>query len=191
MTRHILLAALLASASFGAAAEAVRYDIDPDHTMVLASWSHLGYSHPSANFGGAHGTITYDPQAPETSSVEVTLPLTGLDSFVPKLDEHLRGADFFDAARFPEARFRSTSVRATGEGRLAVDGELTVRGVTRPVVLDVVLNKAGPHPMGGTPTIGFDATATLKRSEFGMAMAVPMVSDEVSLRITTEARAAP
>ena len=130
MTRRFLVAALLASASFGAAAEAVRYDIDPDHTMVLASWSHLGYSHPSANFGGAHGTITYDPQAPETSSVEVTLPLTGLDSFVPKLDEHLRGADFFDAARFPEARFRSTSVRATGEGRLAVDGELTVRGVT-------------------------------------------------------------
>jgi len=189
MHKRLLLAFLLVSASFGAAAQSVRYEIDPDHTMVLASWSHLGYSHPSANFGGARGAIEYDPQAPEASSVEVTLPLAGLDTFVPALDEHLRGADFFDAAKFPEATFRSTAVRATGEGRLAVTGDLTVRGVTKPVVLDVVLNKAAPHPMGKTPSIGFDATATVKRTDFGMSMGVPMVGDEVSLRITTEAHA--
>lgn len=190
MTKRLLLATFLATASFGAAAEAVRYDIDPDHTMVLATWNHFGYSNPSANFGGASGTITYDAQAPEASSVKVTLPLSGLDSFVPKLDEHLRGGDFFDAAKFPEATFTSTSVRAAGEGRLEVTGDLTIKGISKPVVLDVVLNKAAPHPMGNVPTIGFDATAKVKRSDFGMAMAVPMVSDEVSLRITTEARAA-
>ena len=190
MTKRLLLAALLATASFGAAAEAVRYEIDPNHTMVLASWNHFGYSNPTANFGGAHGSISYDPQAPEASSVQVTLPLANLDSFVPKLDEHLRSADFFEAAKFPEATFSSTAVRSTGEGRLEVTGDLTVKGSTRPVVLDVVLNKAAPHPMGKVPTIGFDATAKVKRSDFGLAMAVPMVSDEVSLRITTEARAA-
>ena len=190
MTKRLLLAALLATASFGAAAEAVRYEIDPNHTMVLASWNHFGYSNPTAHIGGAHGSISYDPQAPEASSVQVTLPLANLDSFVPKLDEHLRSADFFEAAKFPEATFSSTAVRSTGEGRLEVTGDLTVKGITRPVVLDVVLNKAAPHPMGKTPTIGFDATATVKRSEFGLAMAVPMVSDQVTLRITTEARAA-
>lgn len=191
MTKRLLLATCLAAASFGAAAEAVRYEIDPTHTVVLATWNHFGYSNPSANFGGASGTITYDAQAPEASSVQVTLPLSGLDSFVPKLDEHLRSSDFFDAATFPEARFASTSVRAVGEGRLEVAGTLTIKDISKPVVLDVVLNKAAPHPMGKVPTIGFDATATVKRSDFGLAMAVPMVSDEVSLRITTEARAAP
>ncbi len=189
MTKRLLLAALLATASFGAAAEAVKYEIDPTHTVVLATWNHFGYSNPTANFGDASGSITYDPAAPEASSVEVTLPMSGLDSFVPKLDEHLRSADFFDAERFPEATFRSTSVRADGENRLEVTGDLTLKGVTRPVVLDVVLNKAAPHPMGNTPTIGFDATATLKRSDFGIDKYVPAVSDEISLRITTEASA--
>ena len=191
MTKRLFLATALALASFGASAEAVTYDIDPSHTVVLATWNHVGYSNPSANFGGATGTITYDAQAPENSSVKVTLPLSGLDSFVAKLDEHLRGSDFFDAAKFPEATFASTSVRAVGENRFEVAGTLTIKGISKPVVLDVVLNKAGPHPMGNVPTIGFDATATVKRSDFDLAMGVPMVSDEVSLRITTEAQAAP
>jgi polyisoprenoid-binding protein YceI len=191
MTKRLFLATALALASFGASAEAVTYDIDPSHTVVLATWNHVGYSNPSANFGGASGTITYDAQAPENSSVKVTLPLSGLDSFVAKLDEHLRGSDFFDAAKFPEATFASTSVRAVGENRFEVAGTLTIKGISKPVVLDVVLNKAGPHPMGNVPTIGFDATATVKRSDFDLAMGVPMVSDEVSLRITTEAQAAP
>ena len=189
MYKRCLLALALAVASSAAAAEVVDYAIDPDHTVVLASWSHFGYSHPSANFAGVHGSIRYDAQAPAQSSVEVTIPMAGLDTFVPKLDEHLKGEDFFDVAQFPEATFRSTSVRALADGRLEVDGDLTIRGTTRPVTLDVVLNKAAPHPMGDTPTIGFDATTTVKRSDFGVDKVAPMVSDEVSLRITTEARA--
>lgn len=189
MFQRLLLAALLAGASSGAAAEAVRYEIDPDHTMVLASWSHLGFSHPSANFGGAHGTITFDPQAPEAASVQVAIPLVRLDTFVPKLDAHLKGPEFFAVDAFPEATFTSTSVRDKGDGRFEVAGDLRLKGVTRPVVLDVVLNKAGAFPMGDLQAIGFDATATLRRSDFGMAAGVPLVGDEVSLRITTEARA--
>ena len=164
--------------------------MDPTHTMVLASWNHFGYSNPTANFGDATGTISYDADAPENSKVEVVIPMSGLNSFVPKLDEHLRSADFFDAAQFPEARFSSTAVRDLGEGKLEVTGDLTLHGVTRPVVLAVTLNKAAPHPMGNTPTVGFDATTTLKRSEFGIGQYVPAVSDEVTLRITTEASAA-
>lgn len=189
MFKQLLLTAALVAASANAFAAGVTYKLDPNHTQVLASWNHFGYSHPSANFGQVDGVLVYDAAAPGNSSVQVTLPLAGLDTFVPKLDEHLRSADFFDAGTFPAASFKSTRVEALGGDRLKVTGNLTIKDVTRPVVLDVVLNKAGPHPMMKTETIGFDATATIKRSEFGLGMLVPAVSDEVALRITVEARA--
>jgi polyisoprenoid-binding protein YceI len=189
MFKRILLASALAAAAFGASAEGVAYKIDPSHTVVLASWSHFGYSNPSANFGQASGTIVYDEAAPEQSTVEVTLPMSGIDSFVPKLDEHLKSPDFFDAEKYPVATFKSTSVRALGAGRLEVTGNLDLHGIGKPVVLDVKLNKLAPHPMGKTPTIGFDASATIKRTEFGIDKYVPMVRDEIALRITTEASA--
>ena len=188
--KRIVLASALTLAVFGAGAAEVTYKIDPTHTMVLASWNHFGYSNPTANFGDVSGTIAYDADAPEKSSVEVVLPMSGIDSFVPKLDEHLKSSDFFDAGQFPQATFKSTSVRVVGDGRLEVTGNLDLHGVTRPVVLDVTLNKAEVHPMMKVPSIGFDATTTIKRSEFGINKYVPMVSDEVTLRITTEASAA-
>src|SRR5690606_34283201 len=163
--KRIALASALSLAVFGASAAEVAYTIDPTHTVVLATWNHFGYSNPSANFGDASGTIVYDADVPEQSSVEVVLPMSGLTSFVPKLDEHLRTADFFDADQFPQATFKSTSVRALGEGRLEVTGDLDLHGVVKPVVLDVKLNKAAVHPMTKAPSIGFDATATIKRSE--------------------------
>lgn len=189
MLKRILLASALAAAAFGASAEGTTYTIDPSHTVVLATWNHFGYSNPSANFGGASGTIVYDAAAPEQSSVEVVLPMSGIDSFVPKLDEHLKSADFFDAEQYPQATFRSTAVKALGEGRLQVTGTLDLHGVQKPVVLDVTLNKAAPNAMTKSEAIGFDATATLKRSDFGITKYVPMVSDEIALRITTEAGA--
>lgn len=192
MTKRFLSTAALATAlaaafASPAFAEGVAYRIDPGHTVVLATWNHFGYSNPSANFGGASGTIVYDAAAPERSSVEVVLPMSGLDAFVPKLTEHLRSADFFDAEKYPQARFRSTSVKAMGEGRLEVAGTLDLHGVQKPVVLDVKLNKAAPHPMSKAEAIGFDATATIKRSDFGIDRFVPMVGDEIAIRITTEA----
>jgi polyisoprenoid-binding protein YceI len=123
------------------------------------------------------------------SSVEVTLPLSGLSAFSDKFNEHLRSADFFDAAKFPAATFKSTKVEAAGKDKLKVTGNLTIKDITKPVVLDVTLNKAGEHPMMKMPAIGFNATATIKRSDFGVGNYAPMVSDEVSLRITTEAHA--
>ena len=182
-----LAIAVLASALFAgnASAEAVTYELDPNHTIVLAQWDHFGYSHPVANFGQVDGTLVYDAENVAASSVQVTLPLAGLDSFVPKFDEHLRSDDFFDAAKYPNATFRSTRVEAAGEGRLKVTGDLTIKDNTRPVVLDVTLNKAGER--NGRAAIGFDATGAVKRSDFGLGLFVPNVGDEVKLTITTEA----
>ena len=188
MIRTTVLALALA-ASFAATAAPVEYKLDPNHTVVLASWNHFGYSHPSANFGHADGTLVYDADDVAKSSVEVTLPLSGLDTFVPRLDEHLKTADFFDAAQYPQATFRSTSVKALGEGRLEVTGTLDLHGVQKPVVLEAKLNKVADGDGSRPGKIGFDATATLKRSDFGITRMIPMVADEVALRITTEAGA--
>lgn len=179
---------------FGAAVAAhaapVSYQIDPTHTDVLFSWNHFGFSNPSANLTPSEGVIVYDEAAPAKSSVEVTLPLANLDTFVPKLDEHLKGADFLDATKFPTITFKSTKVQSLGGGKFKVTGDLTVHGVTKPVVLDAKLNKLGEQPMMKVPAIGFDATATLKRSDFGVGAYVPNVSDEIKIHITTEAHAA-
>ncbi len=188
--KNLLLTASLVAASANAFAAGVSYKLDPTHTNVLASWSHFGFSHPSAHFGAVDGTLVYDEKHVAKSSVEVTLPLSGLDSFVPKLDEHLKSADFFDAEKFPAITFKSTKVEDLGGGKLRITGDLTVKGTTRPVVLAAQLNKAGDHPMTKRPTVGFDATTTIKRSEFGVGAYVPNVGDEITLRITTEASAA-
>lgn len=186
MRKTLLVAALFAFAGSAFAAP-VTYKIDPNHTNVLASWSHFGFSNPSLNFGQADGTIVYDADKVSASSVQVTLPLTGLSALADQFYDHLTSADWFDAAKYPSATFKSTKVEAAGEGKLKVTGDLTVKGVTKPVVLDVKLNKAGVQPLAKREAVGFDATATVKRSEFGLGNYVPNVSDEVTLRITTEA----
>ena len=187
--RLLSAAALLAFAAAPAFAAPVTYKIDPTHTIVLAQWNHFGFSNPSASFGNVEGTLVYDAADVARSSVEVTLPLSGLEGFSAKFNEHLRSADFFDAAKFPKATFKSTKVEAAGEGKLKVTGDLTVKDITRPVVLDVTLNKAADHPMTKAPTIGFDATTTISRTEFGVGAYAPNVGDAVTLRITTEASA--
>jgi polyisoprenoid-binding protein YceI len=183
--KRTILACVFALSTFAATAAPVTYKLDPNHTIVLAQWSHFGFSHPVANFGQVDGTLVYDAENVAASHVQVTLPLAGLDSFVPDFDAHLRSADFFDAEKYPNATFRSTRVEAAGEGRLKVTGDLTIKDITRPVVLDVTFNKIGDRM--GVPAIGFDASATLKRSDFGVGRFVPNVSDEVKLTISTEA----
>ncbi len=163
------------------------YVLDPAHTDVIAQWSHFGFSNPIAHFGEVDGRIVYDAENVANSSVEVTLPLSGLNSHVAAFDEHLRSPDFFDAAAFPNATFRSTSVESAGTNRLKVVGDLTIKDITRPVELDVTINKFGEQPMAKRPAAGFDAVAQIKRSDFGVGAYAPNVSDEVELRITTEA----
>ena len=179
------LAGLLGAASV-AQAEPATYRLDPNHTMVLLSWSHFGFSHPTAELGLGQGTLVFDPAHPEQAKVDVTLPLAALETHVPALNEHLAKPDFLDTAKYPQVTYKSTKVESLGGDRFRVTGDLTVHGVTHPVVLDATLNKIGKHPMSGKPSIGFDATGTLKRSDFGVSMYVPNVSDEIALHITTE-----
>ncbi len=181
-----------APAAAAPAAEAIQiasgtYKLDPTHTDVLVQWSHFGFSHPTAHFGAAEGTLVYDAADVTKSTVEVKLPLTGLNSFTAKFDEHLKSADFFDAAKFPAATFKSTKVEANGTNKLTVTGDLTIKDITKPVTLDVTINGGGEHPMAKVPAAGFDATTTIKRSDFGVGAYAPNVSDEVNIRITTEA----
>jgi polyisoprenoid-binding protein YceI len=183
--QYLAFAGLLGAAA-AAQADPVTYKLDPGHTMVLFSWNHFGFSNPTANLGLGEGTLVFDEKNPAKSSVEVTLPLANLDTHVAKLDEHLKKPDFFDADKYPTVTFKSTKVQALGGGKFKVTGDLTVHGVTKPVVLDARLNKQGEHPMLKTRAIGFDATATLKRSDFGLGAYVPNVGDEIKVRITTE-----
>ena len=183
--KYLALAGLL-GAAVSVQAAPVTYKLDPSHTMVLFSWNHFGYSNPTADFGLGEGTLVFDEQHPAASSVQVSLPLAMLDTHVPALDKHLKEPDFFNADKYPVVTFKSTAVQPLGGNKFKVTCNLTVNGVTRPVVLDATLNKIGPHPMSKAQSIGFDATASIKRSDFGMGAYVPNVSDAVNIRITTE-----
>jgi len=186
MIRRIALASALALAA--PAAFAATYTLDPGHTQVVFSWNHFGYSNPTAQFGKIDGTLEFDAANPTKSSVKVTIPLASVNSNVDKLNEHLGSPDFFDAAKFPDAVFKSTKVeKGASESQLKVTGDLTLHGVTKPVVLDVTINKVGEHPMRKAPAAGFDATTTLKRTEFGIGKYAPMVSDDIRIHITSEA----
>ncbi|HJW46933.1 MAG TPA: YceI family protein [Lysobacter sp.] len=188
MFKPLIIATALLLAG-NAAAAPVSYEMDPNHTNVIASWSHFGFSNPIAVFGQVDGVIVHDTDNVGQSSVKVTIPLAGLDALVPDFNEHLRSADFFDAEKYPTITFASTKVEAAGDNKLRVLGDLTVHGVTRPVVLDVTINKLAEHPMAKPKraAAGFAATTTLKRSDFGLDKYAPNVSDEVKISITTEA----
>ena len=186
MFGRILLSSALALAAIPAFA--TTYTLDPDHTQVHFSCNHFGFSNPCAVFGKLQGTLEYDEADPTRSSVQVTIALDSINSNVPKLDTHLESADFFDAATYPTATFKSTKVsKGSTPHHLEVSGDLSVHGATRPVTLDVVVNNVGEHPMRKAPTAGFDATTTVKRSDFGITKYVPGVSDDVKLQITVEA----
>lgn len=166
----------------------VAYRIDPTHAQVRMTWNHLGLSNPGATFEQVEGVLMIDEANPSRSTVEVRIPVSSLDSGVAQMDAEFQTEKFFDAARYPNITFRSRSVEFIGLGRsFKVTGDLTVRNVTRQVVLDAKLNGAGEHPMLKTPAAGFSATTRLKRSDFGLTIALPMVSDEIDVQITIEA----
>ena len=186
--RATLLALALTALSTPVFAAAVPYEIDARHTQVLFTYSHFGLSNITGRFSDVTGTIAFDVANPAASSVNVTIPVDSVSTGVPKLDEHLQSPDFFDAATYPTATFKSTAVTVAGEGHWKVAGDLTLHGVTRPVVLDATTNFVGPHPMSKAPAAGFDATTTIKRSEFGIDGMIPGVPDDVRIRITVEAK---
>ena len=169
------------------AAEPQSLTIDPDHTAVVFSWSHMGYSNPVARLEQVSGSLTVDESDPSRSKISVTMKLDGLRTGVAALDRRLKGPEFFDQARFPDITFVSTRVEKTGTESFTLYGDLTAHGITKPVVLDAHVNKYAEHPLGHTIIGGFEAETMLLRSDFGMAKFAPAVSDELKVHITLEA----
>ena len=184
--KRLLLPALFALILTGPVAAAT-YEIDARHTQVQFTYTHLGFSHLSARLNEVTGSFDFDPANPAKSAISVQLPMASLSTGVPRLDTHLNSADFFDAATFPTASFKSNAVKVLGKDHLSVSGDLTIHGVTRPVVFDVTINGVGPHPMRKTPAMGLDASTTIKRSDFGVGGFAQAVADEVRLHISLEA----
>ena len=185
MIRRFALAAVLALAA--APLGATTYTIEPDYAQVVFRWSHLGFSNPAAQLSQGQGTLEFDPANPTRASVQVTMPLSTLNTGVPALDEHLRSEDFFEVAKFPTATFRSTKVEpGASKDRLRVTGDLNLHGITRPVTLDVTVLKVGTNPRTNLPTVGFQATTLLKRSDFNLGAFVPQVSDEIQMQIISQ-----
>jgi polyisoprenoid-binding protein YceI len=190
MIRQLPTAVLLLAFVASAQAAVEKYDIDPNHTYVTFRYDHFGFSKPIAEMGTVRGEHELETANQAHSSVNVSMPLAGQHTGVPKLDDHLRSADFFDAANYPDITFRSTRVEKTGDDRLKITGELSAHGITRPVVLNARVNKIGDNPMLKRPSAGFDADTTLLRSDFGVAKYAPGVSDEVHVHITLDSHLA-
>lgn len=190
MKNAVLKSSLIALSLLAMNAGAVErtYTLEPGHTQVDFRWNHMGFSTPAAAIHVTDGVLKFDPDAPTRASVSLTLPINTIDTRVPELDKHLLSADFFDAAKYPTATFKSTKVVREGKGKAyKIYGNLTIKGVTKPVVLAATLNHVGTHPMMKIPAVGFDATTSIKRSDFGIGAYVPAVSDKIDIRITTEA----
>ncbi|CAG68855.1 MULTISPECIES: YceI family protein [Acinetobacter] len=181
--------AVAVSSSFALAAP-VDYKIDPTHTATVFSWNHFGFSTPSANFSDIQGVIKVDNAKPSNSSVEVTIPVSSVNTNVTALDKEFQQEAWFNAAKYPNITFKSTKVETKDKKHFKITGNLTVKGITKPVVLNAVLNKQGEHPMAKVPAIGFNATTSFNRSEFGIGNYVPNVGDKITVNITTEAEAA-
>lgn len=171
-----------AVAKAAASIQAGTYNVDPNHTQVIWSVDHFGFSRLYGMVGSMSGTLDIDPRRPTAAKLAIDIPLSGLTVTSPGFAKHLATADLFDTAKFPTARFvsRTVSVRGT---HATIAGDLTLRGITKPLTLNASLHGAGANPMSKKPTIGFSATARLKRSDFGLAFATPAVSDQVDLQI--------
>lgn len=166
------------------------YAVDPAHTLIGFTVDHLGFNPYFGIFGDSNGTLIIDPANPSAARVDITIPVFKLTTASSDLTKHLQSDDFFGTAAHPVARFISTAVRVDGT-TAEIDGNLTVKGVTRPVTLNAQFTGAGKNPMSKAETIGFTAKTTIKRSDFGVNYGIPMVSDEVALNITAAFEKAP
>lgn len=173
--------------SNSAFAEVEKYQIEPNHSHVNWTANHFGFSNQTGKFSDISGEINFDEKKPQNSSVDVTIKIASLTTGLPKFDGHLKSADFFNEKEFPTAKFVSKKIKVTGKKTAKIEGELTLHGVTKPVVLNATFNKSDVSAITQKPTVGFSATASIKRSEFAINYAVPAVSDRVDLVIEVEA----
>jgi polyisoprenoid-binding protein YceI len=166
-----------------AAVKAGAYKVESYHTQVGFTISHFGFTDFSGTFSGAAGALQLDPVEPASSKLRVTIPIQSVLTTVPVLTEELKGDKWFDAAQFPTATFTSTQITRTGRTSATIVGDLTLHGVTKPVTLQARLVGAGVNPIDKAFTAGFEATGVIKRSDFGVTQYLPLLGDEVHLKI--------
>jgi polyisoprenoid-binding protein YceI len=187
----VIVAIVAASGVFAAAptaptlatVKAGTYKVESYHTQVGFSLSHFGFTNYSGLFSGATGSLRLDPANPAASKLEVTIPVQSLQTTVSVLTDELKGEKWFDSAKFPQATFTSTHIAVGANGEATIEGNLTLHGVTKPVVLHAHLMGAGVNPIDKAYTVGFEATGTLKRTDFGVSLYAPALGDEVQLSI--------
>lgn len=185
-------ALLLAGASVPALAQATHnpaevqagdFTVDPNHSQVGFTLSHMGFSNFTGRLSNVTGTLTLAAGDHSASKLSVSVPASTFSTSVEKLDDELKSADWFDAGKFPAITFTSTKVTPTGPDSATITGDLTLHGVTKPVTLTAHFIGAGANPLSKKYTIGFDATGTVKRSDFGVTKYVPLIGDEVELSL--------
>ncbi|AMV14395.1 YceI family protein [Legionella pneumophila serogroup 1] len=167
-------------------AEPQTLTLDNQHTYVLWKVKHLGFSTQAGKWY-ASGQLVLDKDNPQQSKVNVTIKVDDIVTGIPELDKHLKGKLFFDTKQFPTATFASNRVEVMGKNKAKVYGMLTLHGVTKPIILNVILNKAGINLLNDRETAGFSATTSLKRSDYGIKALIPEVGDDVEIEIEAEA----
>ena len=178
-----------------AAALAQTYGLDKGHTDIRFQWNHAGVSDQSGRFNDFDGELVLDAGDVSKSSLSVTIKTDSLSTGVDGLDKHLKSADFFETAKYPEATFKSTSVVQTAKGAARVTGDMTIHGVTKPVTFDVHLVHIGDHPLGKFidhykgQWLGMKAKTVILRSDFGVGMFAPLTSDRIAITVNTELKA--
>ncbi|MFN6935273.1 MAG: YceI family protein [Tsuneonella sp.] len=162
------------------------YVLDRAHGKITWSVDHMGFSTYIGQFTDVAATLNLDVRSPATSKLIATIDTTSVGTLNEQLDSHLKTADFFDTARFPEAQFTATAIKLIDRDSAEIIGNLTLRGVTRPVTIAADFNQAGVNPVDKQYTLGFDGEATIKRSDFGINYGLPVLGDEVTLNIEAE-----
>lgn len=187
MKKNLLAMTVVACAwSLPAAAAEQTYSVDPNHTHATFAFQHLGFSTFHGKVPARSGTVVID-RAARSGKVDVVFDPKAVATGVPKFEEHLRSADFFEVDTHPTATFKSSRIGFEGDVPKTVEGELTIKGITKPVTLQVTSFHCAEHPMAKVPACGANATASIKRSDYDMSFALPAVPDEIKLQIEIEA----
>jgi polyisoprenoid-binding protein YceI len=186
----ILMLVILMAVSGAALAAKETYTLDPNHTYPNFTINHLGYSTMHGRFGKTSGKLTLD-RSTMTGSVEVIIDAASVDTGMQKRDDHLRSPDFLNAGEFPEITYKADNVKLNKDGTGDINGKLTLAGVTKSVTLTVKNMNCATHPFDPSKqkfVCGFDASATIMRSDFGVKYGLPAISDEMQLSFEVEAQ---
>ncbi|SFG49710.1 Polyisoprenoid-binding protein YceI [Novosphingobium sp. CF614] len=167
------------------------YVLDPAHGKITWSVDHLGFSTYVGQFTDMSATLTLDPRTPSAGRLQARVGTESVGTFNEALDRHIKTADFLDTAKFPTARFIATGIRLTDADSAEINGNLTLRGVTKPIVILADFHQAGTNPIDGRYSVGFDGHARIKRSEFGVSYGLPAVGDDVTLHFEAEFKLQP